>query len=45
MVEALGISLIEFVFYLINFIILVGVLGKFLYRPFINMLDMGVPSP
>ena len=40
MVEALGISLIEFVFYLINFIILVGVLGKFLYRPFINMLDM-----
>ena len=32
MVEALGISLIEFVFYLINFIILVGVLGKFLYR-------------
>lgn len=39
MVEALGISLIEFVFYLINFLILVGVLGKFLYRPFINMLD------
>lgn len=39
MVEALGISLTEFVFYLINFLILVGVLTKFLYKPFINVLD------
>lgn len=39
MVEALGISLTEFVFYLINFLILVGVLTKFLYKPFLNMLD------
>ena len=30
MVEALGISLKEFIFYLINFAILVGVLAKFL---------------
>lgn len=40
MVEALGISLKEFIFYMINFLILVGVLGKFLYKPFLNMLDM-----
>ena len=39
MVEALGISLTEFVFYLINFLILVGVLTKFLYKPFLNMLE------
>lgn len=39
MVEALGISLTQFIFYLINFLILVGVLTKFLYRPFINMLE------
>lgn len=39
MVEALGISLTEFVFYLINFLILVGVLTKFLYKPFLNVLD------
>lgn len=39
MVEALGISLIEFIFYLINFLILVGVLGKFLYKPFLNLMD------
>lgn len=39
MIEALGISLIEFVFYMINFLILVGVLTKFLYKPFINVLD------
>lgn len=36
--EALGINLIEFVFYLINFLILVGILAKFLYKPFLNML-------
>lgn len=38
MVEALGISLIEFIFYLINFLILVGVLGKFLYKPFLEFM-------
>ena len=39
MVEALGISLTEFIFYLINFLILVGTLAKFLYKPFIEMMD------
>lgn len=39
MVEALGINLTEFIFYLINFLILVGVLTKFLYKPFLNVLD------
>jgi len=39
MVEALGISLTEFIFYLINFLILVGVLGKFLYKPFLEMME------
>ena len=38
MVEALGISLKEFIFYLINFLILMGVLTRFLYKPFLNML-------
>lgn len=38
MVEALGISLTEFIFYLINFLILVGILTKFLYKPFLDML-------
>ena len=39
MVEALGLSLTEFVFYVINFLILVGLLTKFLYSPFLNMLE------
>lgn len=39
MVEALGLSLKEFIFYLINFLILVGVLGKFLYRPFLDFMN------
>lgn len=39
MVEALGLSLKEFIFYLINFLILVGVLGKFLYKPFLEVLE------
>lgn len=39
MVEALGISLTELVFYLINFLILIGVLTKFLYKPFLNMME------
>ena len=38
MVEALGISLKEFIFYLINFLILMGVLTRFLYKPFLNLL-------
>ena len=38
MVEAWGISLKEFIFYLINFLILMGVLTRFLYKPFLNML-------
>lgn len=38
MVEALGISLKEFIFYLINFLILMGVLTRFLYKPFLNVL-------
>lgn len=39
MVEALGISLKEFIFYLINFTILVTVLAVFLYKPFLATLD------
>ncbi|MBQ9179938.1 MAG: F0F1 ATP synthase subunit B [Firmicutes bacterium] len=39
MVEALGLSLVQFLFYLINFLLLIGILGKFLYKPFLAMLD------
>jgi len=39
MLEALGVNLTDFIFYVINFLILVGVLGKFTYKPFLNMLD------
>lgn len=39
MIEALGISLSQLIFYLINFLILVGVLTKFLYRPFLNLME------
>ncbi len=39
MAEALGINLTQFVFYLINFLILVGLLTKFLYKPFLNILE------
>ena len=39
MIEALGIILTEFIFYLINFLILVGVLTKFLYKPFLNVME------
>ncbi len=39
MVEALGIDLKEFIFYLINFVILIGILAKFLYKPFLRILD------
>ena len=39
MIDALGISLKEFIFYMINFLILVGVLTKFLYKPFLGVLE------
>lgn len=39
MVEALGLNLKEFIFYLVNFLILVGVLGKFLYKPFLETME------
>lgn len=39
MVEALHMSLTEVLFAVANFLILVGVLAKFLYRPFLEMLD------
>ena len=39
MLDALGVSLKEFICALINFLILVGVLGKFLYKPILNMLE------
>lgn len=38
MLEALGIDLKELIFAIVNFLILVGVLGKFLYRPFLDAL-------
>ena len=39
MVEALGLSLVQFLFYLINFLLLIGILGKFLFKPFLATLD------
>ncbi|MBE6033527.1 F0F1 ATP synthase subunit B [Aminipila sp.] len=39
MVEALGIDLKEIIFAIVNFLILVGVLAKFLYHPFLEMLE------
>ncbi|MBQ3122887.1 MAG: F0F1 ATP synthase subunit B [Firmicutes bacterium] len=39
MIEALGIDLKELLFAIANFLILMTVLTKFLYRPFLNMLD------
>jgi len=39
MVEALGMSLIEVIFAIANFLILVGVLTKFLYKPLLTMLE------
>jgi len=39
MVEALGIELKEILFAIVNFLVLVAVLGKFLYRPFLEMLE------
>lgn len=37
--EALGISLPQIIFAILNFLILVGVLTKFLYKPFLEMLE------
>lgn len=39
MFEALGINLLEIIFAIVNFLILVGILAKFLYKPFLEMLD------
>ncbi len=39
MVEALGLSLTEVIFAILNFLILFGVLMKFLWKPFCEMLD------
>jgi len=39
MVEALGLNLTQFLFYLFNFLLLVLILGKFLFKPFLAMLD------
>ncbi len=39
MLDALGLDLKEIIFAIINFLILVGVLGKFLYKPFLGALE------
>lgn len=39
MVEALGINLMEIIFAIVNFLILIGVLTKFLYKPTLAMFD------
>ncbi|MDD6190735.1 MAG: F0F1 ATP synthase subunit B [Firmicutes bacterium] len=39
MLDALGIDLKEIIFVIINFLILVGLLGKFLYKPFLGILE------
>lgn len=39
MAEALGIDLTEIIFAIVNFLILVSVLAKFLYKPFVEMLE------
>ena len=39
MIEALGISLTEILFAVVNFLILVGVLTKFLYKPFLGNVE------
>lgn len=39
MLEALGIDFKTIIFSMVNFLILVGVLGKFLYKPFLDMLE------
>ncbi len=39
MLDALGLNLKEIIFVIINFLILVLVLGKFLYKPFLGALE------
>ncbi|MCI7146346.1 MAG: F0F1 ATP synthase subunit B [Clostridiales bacterium] len=39
MLEALGIDLKEIIFAMVNFLILVGVLAKFIYKPFLGALE------
>ena len=39
MFEALGLDLKEIIFVIINFLVLVAVLGKFIYKPFLGALD------
>ena len=39
MLDALGLNLKEIIFVIINFLILAGVLGKFLYQPFLGALE------
>ena len=39
MVDELGISVLEIIFAIVNFLILVGVLAEFLYKPFLSMLE------
>ena len=39
MLDALGLNLKEIIFVIINFLILIGVLGKFLYKPFLGALE------
>ena len=39
MLDALGLNLKEIIFVIVNFLILVFVLGKFLYRPFLGALE------
>lgn len=39
MVEALGLDVKTIIFAIVNFLVLMGILTKFLYRPFLDMLD------
>ena len=39
MLDALGLNLKEIIFAMVNFLILVFVLGKFIYKPFLGMLE------
>ena len=39
MLDALGLNLKEIIFTMVNFLILVFVLGKFIYKPFLGMLE------
>lgn len=39
MLDALGLDLKEIIFVIVNFLILVGVLGKLIYKPFLGALE------